>query len=167
LRLQTGEEGTATVAVYTSTPLISQPATTYPLPDVIFNIHIERMALQFQGTSFHLAVERFRTTLSDKEKREFGATTLSDLHVAIEKIQKRQASEKKLQSMRRLERFLEGMKEYDKVISVFLNSSQVLAYVWVCLHVARYHIKRPAMLTLFTGTHEVPTTGCLYFLRGF
>jgi hypothetical protein len=33
--------------------------------------------------------------------------------------------------MSKLERFLEGMKEYDKVVSVFLNTSAILAFVWV------------------------------------
>jgi hypothetical protein len=84
-----------------------------------------------QATAFQLVLERFKLHLSDKEKKEFAATTIDDLHVAIEKIQRKQLSEKKLRAMSKLERFLEGMKEYDKVVSVFLNTSAILAFVWV------------------------------------
>lgn len=77
-------------------------------------------------------MEKFKASLTDKEKTQFKVTTLHDLHIAIESIQKRQATDRRLQGMQRLELFLEGMKEYDKVIQVFLNSSQILAFVWVC-----------------------------------
>jgi hypothetical protein len=85
-----------------------------------------------QATAFYLVLEKFKATLTDREKRQFAATTIDDLNDAIETIQQRQRSEKKMRAMSRLERFLEGMKEYDKVVSVFLNTSEILAFVWVC-----------------------------------
>ncbi|KAI2484338.1 hypothetical protein Ptr902_03278 [Pyrenophora tritici-repentis] len=84
-----------------------------------------------QATAFHLVLEKFKASLSDKEKKQFAATTIDDLNAAIETIQQKQQSEKKLRAMSQLERFLEGMKEYDKVLSVFLNTSTILAFVWV------------------------------------
>ncbi|KAI1682859.1 hypothetical protein KJE20_07591 [Pyrenophora tritici-repentis] len=84
-----------------------------------------------QATAFHLVLEKFKASLSDKEKKQFAATTIDDLSAAIETIQQKQQSEKKLRAMSQLERFLEGMKEYDKVLSVFLNTSTILAFVWV------------------------------------
>src|SRR2546429_8293784 len=92
---------------------------------------------QFQAVSFSLALEKFKADLSDKEKVDFQFTTLYDLHVAIEKIQKKQASERRLKGMNRLERFLEAMTQYDKVIQVFVNSSRILAFVWVCSSLVR------------------------------
>jgi tetratricopeptide (TPR) repeat protein len=82
------------------------------------------------SVSFHLALESFKKSLSPKEKSEFGGTTFNDLQDAVRTIQNRQSSTKKLQSMRRLEGFLEAMKEYDKVIQVFVNTSTMLAFVW-------------------------------------
>lgn len=84
-----------------------------------------------QVTAFHLAVQKFTANLSPEEKKRFGATTLHDLHVAIEAIQQKQNSKNNLRAMIRLEKFLEGMNEYDKVVSVFLNTTPILAYVWV------------------------------------
>jgi hypothetical protein len=84
-----------------------------------------------QRTAFQLALHNFQASLSDKERRQFGATTLHDLNVAIETIQQKQMSERKLRAMNKLGRFLEGMKEYDKIVAVFLNTSEILAFVWV------------------------------------
>jgi hypothetical protein len=88
---------------------------------------------QVQAMAFQLALQKFKASLSDKERRSFGVTTLHDLHVAIETIQRKQKSEKKLRAMSKLGRFLEGMKEYDKIVTVFLNTSELLAFVWVRL----------------------------------
>jgi len=74
---------------------------------------------QVHATVFQLALLNFQTTLSDKEKRQFGATTLHDLNVTIETIQQKQKSERKLRAISKLGRFLEGIKEYDKIIAVF------------------------------------------------
>jgi phenylalanine-4-hydroxylase len=80
---------------------------------------------------FASAADKFKNSLSDKEKAEFQTTTLHSLQIAIDRIQKKQASEERLQGLRRLGAFLEGMKEYDKVISVFLNTTPFMAFVWV------------------------------------
>lgn len=84
-----------------------------------------------QATLFHLVLDEYKAKLSHTEKDQFKGATLEDLQIEIKKIQDEQASKKRLQGMRRLEGFLEGMKEYDKVISIFLNSNQILAFVWV------------------------------------
>lgn len=117
----------------------------------------DRMAnqTQVQATSFQLVLERFKASLTDKEKSQFGATTLHDLHIAIETIQKQQASEKRLQGMHRLEVFLEGMKEYDKVIQVFLNSGMMLAFVWV----RWLAILSSLQLTFIPGPYEISSSG--------
>jgi hypothetical protein len=86
---------------------------------------------QIQATVFQLVLQRFKASLSDKERRQFGATTLGDLNFAIETIQQKQRSDRKLRALSKLGRFLEGMKEYDKIVAVFLNTSELLAFIWV------------------------------------
>ena len=85
----------------------------------------------FHAASFQLVAGKFKAALTDKEKSTFQVVSLHDLHVAIEIIQKEQASERKLRGMQRLDRFLEGMKEYDKVAQIFVNTTPILAFVWV------------------------------------
>ncbi|EDP89775.1 hypothetical protein SNOG_20086 [Parastagonospora nodorum SN15] len=87
-----------------------------------------------QAIVFQLGLQKFKASLSDREKREFSVTTLQDLKIAIETIQQKQRSERKLRAMSKLGRFLEGMQEYDKIVAVFLNTSEILAFVWVRTH---------------------------------
>jgi hypothetical protein len=110
------------------------PANTYHISSASISSALStsnERNMAAQATAFQLVLEKFKLQLSDKEKRQFAATTIDDLHVAIETIQRKQLSDKKLRAMSKLERFLEGMKEYDKVVSVFLNTSAILAFVWV------------------------------------
>ncbi|EUC34823.1 hypothetical protein COCCADRAFT_92467 [Bipolaris zeicola 26-R-13] len=103
------------------------------------------------STTFHLVLEKFKSGLSEKEKRQFATTTLDDVHVAIEKIQRKQQSEKRLRAMSKLELFLEGMKEYEKVVSVFLNTSAILAFVWVA---STFHEAFDALLDAYQRIGE-------------
>ena len=111
--------------------------------------------LSSQQLVFLEAVERFKDSLSDREREEFGFTTRDDLRDAITTIQEKQASEKKMRNLTRLKRFLEVMDEYGKVIEVFLNASQFIAFVWVSLGsiLATYFIK-PNTLTLETNRDQ-------------
>ncbi|KAF2036244.1 hypothetical protein EK21DRAFT_52772 [Setomelanomma holmii] len=83
-----------------------------------------------QAETFKLVLEKFKASLSASERRRFGATTLQDLEIELQTIQLKQTSERKARAMSRLGRFLEGMKEYDKLVAVFLNTSQLLAFIW-------------------------------------
>jgi len=80
---------------------------------------------------FRHALQIFKDNLDVEELREFELTTLKDLKLQLQAIQNRQESEKKLQNMRRLSYFLEAMEGYGKVIEVFLNTSNILCFVWV------------------------------------
>ena|ERR1700761_4391946 len=76
-------------------------------------------------------VEKFNKNLTDKEKNEYQLTTLQDLQVAIDKIQRQHASSRTLQGMRRLQTFLKSMEKYEEVIKIVANTSTILAFVWV------------------------------------
>jgi len=86
-----------------------------------------------QETVFHKVLEQFKASISDNDREEFQFVTLDDLQAVIASIQEKQASEKKMRNLARLEKFLEAMDEYGKVIEIFLNNSQFIAFVWVSL----------------------------------
>ena len=82
---------------------------------------------------FLQAIADFKTNsnLSPKELQDFQLTKLSDLEAAMSQLQQRQSQTKRLRYMKRMEPFLETMKDYGKVVEVFLNTSNILAFVWV------------------------------------
>lgn len=82
---------------------------------------------------FLQAIADFKTNsnLSQKELQNFQITKLNDLEAAMSQLQQRQSQTKRLRYMKRLEPFLETMKDYGKVIEVFVNTSDILAFVWV------------------------------------
>ncbi|RBA15873.1 hypothetical protein FPRO05_12094 [Fusarium proliferatum] len=79
---------------------------------------------------FHRALADFQNRLKPAERQQFKVTTLDELKVTILAIQSQQRSRKKMMHMGRLVPFLEAMEQFGKVIEVFLNVSEVLAFVW-------------------------------------
>lgn len=84
------------------------------------------------SSSFQRSLARFRDTLSPEQRQEFKICTLEDVHVAIESIQRVHGRQRRLRNMNRVKGFLEAMEQYGKVIEVFLNSTEILGFVWVC-----------------------------------
>ena len=82
-------------------------------------------------TGFRRVLEQFKATLSQDDKEDFRLSTLDDLKLEILAIQEKQASEKKMKNSARLKSFLEAMEQYDEVVKVFLNTADILAFVWV------------------------------------
>jgi hypothetical protein len=80
---------------------------------------------------FSQALKVFTNTLTKEQKDDFEFSTLEDLQDAINTIQRKQASEKKLRNLTRLRSFLETMEQYGKVIEVFVNTSSFIAFIWV------------------------------------
>ena len=81
--------------------------------------------------NFRRVLENFKATLSQDDQDDFELSTLGDLKLEILAIQERQASERKMKNSARLKSFLEAMEQYDEVVKVFLNTSEILAFVWV------------------------------------
>ncbi|KAF4631381.1 hypothetical protein G7Y89_g6756 [Cudoniella acicularis] len=79
---------------------------------------------------FERVLEKFKVPLKKKDRDNFQMTTLPQLQKAIADIQKKQQSERRMQNMTRLGRFVEAMEEYWKVVEVFCNSSQFLPFIW-------------------------------------
>jgi hypothetical protein len=88
--------------------------------------------------------------LTERDKQNFGIATLEQLHSAIAIIQEKHAQSRKLQAMKRLEKFLSAMEDYGKVIEVFGQTNSILCFVWVSLQLPRvacahhvYHTRGP------------------------
>jgi hypothetical protein len=85
-------------------------------------------------TTFDRALDRFRGSLTEEQKRDFSSTTLEDVKLEIQKIQHRFGQEKKLRNLRRISKFLEAMKQVEQVVTIFLNVHEVVAFIWVNPH---------------------------------
>ena len=89
------------------------------------------MASSAHDGGFQRALVRFTDRLSSEERKEFQFSTLEDVYVVIEQIQNVHGSERKMRNLTRIKSFLEAMEQYGKVIEVFLNAADLLAFVWV------------------------------------
>lgn len=54
-----------------------------------------------------------------------------DIKLAIIQIQKKIGPDKKLRGITRIRKFLEGMKQVEELVKVFINVHEVVAFVWV------------------------------------
>ncbi|KAJ4247612.1 hypothetical protein NW757_008765 [Fusarium falciforme] len=80
---------------------------------------------------FMRALDGFRTTLTAEQQKDFSFNNLQDVEARIKSIQDRYGPEKKLRNMRRLSKFLAGMKQVEELVTIFLNVHEVVAFVWV------------------------------------
>ena len=82
--------------------------------------------------AFQRALARFKGHLSPEEQEKFGFTTLEDVQQTIAQIQSTQESKGCMMNLTRLKGFIEAMEQYGKIVEVFLNVSDIIAFVWVC-----------------------------------
>jgi hypothetical protein len=92
------------------------------------------MASLTHDRGFQRALARFTDCLSLDERKEFEFSTLEDVYDVIEQIQNVHGSERNMRNLTRIKSFLEAMEQYGKVIEVFLNAADLLAFVWVRHH---------------------------------
>jgi len=83
--------------------------------------------------AFERVLEKFKGELKKKDKDNFKMTTIEDLQQAIGQLQKKQLTDRRIQNMTRLKRFVEAIEQYGKVVEIFCNSSEFVAFVWVSL----------------------------------
>lgn len=69
--------------------------------------------------------------LSSSEESEFRMTSLEELKDAVRKMEQDQESKRRMMNMKRLDPFLKSMEQYGKIIEVFGNVNEVVAFVWV------------------------------------
>jgi hypothetical protein len=80
--------------------------------------------------TFVTTLSKFKKRLTPKEQDDFQFTTLEDVQREITRIQNEQESLKAMMNMSRIQSFLEAMDQFSKVIEVFLNVSEFVAFVW-------------------------------------
>ena len=81
-------------------------------------------------TGFQRVLARFSSRLTQKEEAEFRFTTLDEVQQAIVNIQARQGSRKSMRNLTKVLAFVEATDHFGKVVKLFLNVSNILAYVW-------------------------------------
>ena len=86
-----------------------------------------------QHREFNRVLTSFTQSLTKEQQDDFRFSTLEDLQIAINDTQEKQGSEKKMRNLTRLRSFLEAVEQYGKVVEVFLNTSEFVAFVWVRL----------------------------------
>jgi beta-phosphoglucomutase-like phosphatase (HAD superfamily) len=79
---------------------------------------------------FQEALDKFKTRLTREERESFRFATLDDLTRTARKIQAEQAERSAAMHLPRIRAFLEALKQFGEVVEVFLNSSEIVAFVW-------------------------------------
>ncbi|KAK4202169.1 NACHT domain-containing protein [Triangularia verruculosa] len=95
--------------------MVSTPARTQPIG---------------HDNAFDQVLQEFRRRLTPEEEHQFQGTTLDVLKIEILRIQSDQRKRKELMHMGRIQGFLEAMEQFGKVIEVFTNTNETLAFVW-------------------------------------
>ncbi|KAF2968408.1 hypothetical protein GQX73_g5171 [Xylaria multiplex] len=81
-------------------------------------------------SAFENALVKFRASLTEKQRRDFAPCTLKDVQIAIDEVQVRLGSQRRLRSMKRIARFIEAMTQLGQVVEVFLNVEGAVAFIW-------------------------------------
>jgi len=96
----------------------------------------------------------FKKDLKKRDQENFKNTTLDELKHCIGDLQQKQHSSRRLQNLNRLKPFIEAMEQYGKVVTVFANTNEIIAYVWVC-----DKSKYSEWKLMSLGTDEIFVTG--------
>jgi hypothetical protein len=76
------------------------------------------------------ALQSFRKRLTLEEIAKYRITTYDELCADISQLQCEQENRKEMMNLSRIQAFLEGMQQLGKTIEIFLNVSDVVAFVW-------------------------------------
>ena len=86
--------------------------------------------IQYTGDPFQVALEKFIKDNPKKDLTEFKSTTYKELCKAVGQIQEDQDKRREMMNMSRIQSCLEAMHQFGKVVDVFLNASNLVAFVW-------------------------------------
>jgi hypothetical protein len=81
-------------------------------------------------TALDEVLNKFKKRLKNHELQKFEGTTLKDIEITLSDIQKRQDAQRELRNLTRIQGFLDAMEQFGKVVEVFANSSNMVAFVW-------------------------------------
>lgn len=83
------------------------------------------LELRFQRT-----ILGFKNRLEPKELVEIQCNSLAELNEVIIHIQRRQRDQKQMMNLNRIKSFLEAMDQFEQTIKVFVNTSNIVAFIW-------------------------------------
>jgi hypothetical protein len=81
------------------------------------------------GEALKRAIVEFRNRLTGKDLADFRGTTYVQLCQDIDRIQKDQEGRTQMMNLSRIRSCLEAMHQFSKVIEIFLNVADMLAFV--------------------------------------
>lgn len=84
------------------------------------------------ASPFVAALESFKKNMK-KGTRDLGLTTIGDLEKQIDEMQTKQHHQRTLPNFGRLRAFLEAANEFGKVIEVYCQVHEIVAFIWVGL----------------------------------
>lgn len=82
-------------------------------------------------SAFSTALQQFKDGLDHAEKQSFKLVKFEDLLREISNLQARLLRQRRGKNLARLRPFLEAIDQLGKVVEVFANSSEFVAFVWV------------------------------------
>ncbi|QYS97700.1 hypothetical protein H0G86_004921 [Trichoderma simmonsii] len=104
------------------------------------------MMVDVSSEGFTRSLDKFKRSLTDEQKRNFSSCNITEVKSQMQEIQDKIGPVKKLRNFTRLKKFLEGMKQIEDLVTIFLNVSEVVAFVW-----------GPIKLALMVATTRVDT----------
>ncbi|RDW70893.1 uncharacterized protein DSM5745_08404 [Aspergillus mulundensis] len=87
-------------------------------------------ATTIDESAFRQALDKFRLKITPDEALDFQLTTVDDLKSAIKDLQAEQMAERKMRNLRRVQNFVLAMEQFEQIISVYLNASEFVGFVW-------------------------------------
>jgi len=116
----------------TSTTLSQQPTLVVPpnQPAASTPSGQQTQANKAPSAAFRSALDNFRNRLTADELRTFQTTTYPQLCDELHDLQERQIRRREVMNLSRIAGFLEGMHQLGKTIEVFVNASNMVAFIW-------------------------------------
>ena len=84
-------------------------------------------------SGFLRTLSEFQSDLSEEEKAHFQICSLQDVSNTIGDIQDEQKRTKTYRNLKKIKPFLEAIGQLGEVIEVFLNASEFVSLIWVCI----------------------------------
>jgi hypothetical protein len=84
-----------------------------------------------QQTSFERSLGLFRRELSDDQIKQMDGVNQKTLNDTIQATQSILGRRNDLCKLTRVQRFLHAMEHIEKLVTIFLNASDFVAFIWV------------------------------------
>lgn len=93
-----------------------------------------------QRLSLERSLNQFRRELTEEEKKDISGANRKAINHEIQKIQAKLGRQNSLCRISRINRFLDAMEQIEKLVSIFLNVSEAVAFIWVRLFIPSHSV---------------------------